>query len=89
MQPTTHDDPVYVKHGVIHYGVSNMPGAYPRLSTLALTQATLPYVLKLADKGLAALDDDPGFALGMNIYQGEITCEAVAQALGLTGADAS
>ncbi len=89
MHPTTHDDPVYVKHGVIHYGVTNMPGAYPRLSTLALTQATLPYVLKLADSGLAALDDDSGFALGLNTHEGKITCEAVAQALGLSGADVS
>jgi len=89
MHPTTHDDPVYEKHGVIHYGVTNMPGAYPRLATLALTQATLPYVLKLADRGLAALEDDPGFALGLNTHKGAITCEAVAQALGLAGADAS
>lgn len=85
MHPTTHDDPVYEKHGVIHYGVTNMPGAYPRLSTLALTRATLPYVLKLADGGLAALDDDPGFALGLNTHEGKITCEAVAQALAPTG----
>ena len=85
MHATTHDDPVYEQHGVIHYGVTNMPGAYPRLSTLALTQATLPYVLKLADSGLAALDDDPGFARGLNTHEGKITCEAVAQALAPTG----
>ncbi len=85
MHATTHDDPVYEKHGVIHYGVTNMPGAYPRLSTLALTRATLPYVLKLADSGLAALDEDPGFARGLNTHEGEITCEAVAQALASTG----
>lgn len=85
MHATTHDDPVYEKHGVIHYGVTNMPGAYPRLSTLALTRATLPYVLKLADSGLAALDEDPGFARGLNTHEGKITCEAVAQALASTG----
>lgn len=85
MHATTHDDPVYEKHGVIHYGVTNMPGAYPRLSTMALTRATLPYVLKLADSGLAALDDDPGFARGLNTYEGKITCEAVAEALTSTG----
>ncbi|RLA41712.1 MAG: alanine dehydrogenase [Gammaproteobacteria bacterium] len=85
MHATTHDDPVYEKHGVIHYGVTNMPGAYPRLSTLALTRATLPYVLKLADSGLAALDDDPGFARGLNTHEGKITCEAVAEALAPTG----
>jgi len=85
MHATTHDDPVYEKHGVIHYGVTNMPGAYPRLSTMALTRATLPYVMKLADSGLAALDDDPGFALGLNTHEGKITCEAVAQALAPAG----
>lgn len=76
---TTHDDPVYEKHGVIHYCVSNMPGAYPRTSTLALTDATLPYVLKLADKGLAALSEDPGFGKALNTYQGYITCKPVAE----------
>jgi len=85
MHATTHDDPVYEKHGVIHYGVTNMPGAYPRLSTLALTRATLPYVLKLADRGLTALDDDPGFARGLNTHEGKITCEAVAEALAPAG----
>ncbi len=85
MHATTHDDPVYEKHGVIHYGVTNMPGAYPRLSTMALTRATLSYVLKLADSGLAALDDDPGFARGLNTHEGKITCEAVAHALDPVG----
>ncbi len=85
MRATTHDDPVYEKYGVIHYGVTNMPGAYPRLSTMALTRATLPYVLKLADSGLAALEKDRGFARGLNTHEGKITCEAVAQALAPTG----
>jgi len=76
---TTHADPVYVQHGVIHYCVSNMPGAYPRTSTLALTDATLPYVLKLADKGLTALADDPGFGKALNTHQGFITCKPVAE----------
>jgi alanine dehydrogenase len=80
-RPTTHGQPVYEKHGVIHYCVANMPGAYPRLSTLALTSATLPYVRKLADSGLDALRADPGFALGVNTHAGHITCEAVASAL--------
>lgn len=83
MHATTHDDPIFEKHGVIHYGVGNMPGAYPRLATLALTRATLPYVLKLADRGMDALTDDPGFALGLNTYAGNITCQAVAEALAL------
>lgn len=82
-RPTTHHEPVFERHGVIHYCVANMPGAYPRLSTLALTDATLPYVLRLADQGLAALRDDPGFAKGLNVADGRVTCRAVAEALGL------
>jgi alanine dehydrogenase len=81
--PTTHSAPVYEKHGVIHYCVANMPGAYPRLSTIALTSATLPYALKLADHGLDALRTDPGFRKGVNTHAGHITCKAVAEALGL------
>jgi alanine dehydrogenase len=80
---TTHDDPVYVQDGVLHYCVSNMPGAYPRTSTLALTEATLPYVVKLADQGLSALKADSGFAKALNTYQGYITYQPVAQALNL------
>lgn len=79
--PTSHSEPVYVKHDVIHYCVTNMPGAYPRTSTIALTDATLPYVLKLANKGLSALHEDSGFAQGVNTYQGRITCKAVATGL--------
>lgn len=82
-RPTTHHDPVFERHGVIHYCVTNMPGAYPRLSTLALTEATLPYVRRLAEAGLDALGDDPGFAKGLNVAGGRITCRAVAEALGL------
>jgi alanine dehydrogenase len=78
--PTTHAKPVFEKHGVIHYCVANMPGAYPRLSTIALTDATLPYVLRLADKGLDALRSDPGFARGANTHAGQVTCRAVAEA---------
>ena len=82
-RPTTHSAPVYQKHGVIHYCVANMPGAYPRLSTLALTNSTLPYALKLADSGLDALHADPAFARGVNTHAGSITCKAVAEALEL------
>lgn len=82
-RPTTHSDPVYVKHGVIHYCVSNMPGAYPRTATQALTHATLPYVVKLARQGLKALQDDPGFSKGVNVYNGFLTSKEVAEALGL------
>ncbi len=81
--PTSHSDPVFVTHGVIHYCVTNMPGAYPRTSTIALTDATLPYVSVMAERGVAALHDDPGFARGVNTFQGHVTCEAVADALEL------
>jgi alanine dehydrogenase len=80
-RPTSHSDPVYVKHGVVHYCVTNMPGAYPRTSTLALTDATLPYVRRLADQGLAALQEDPGFAKGLNVHGGRIPCLPVARDL--------
>jgi len=82
-RPTSHSDPVFVRHGVIHYAVTNMPGAYPRSSTMALTDATLPYVLQLADGGLAALRADPVFARGVNTYDGHISCRPVAEALSL------
>ncbi len=80
-RPTTHSAPVYQKHRVTHYCVSNMPGAYPRLSTIALTNATLPYALKLAENGLDALLTDPGFGKGVNTFRGHISCRAVAEAL--------
>jgi alanine dehydrogenase len=69
--------------GVVHYCVTNMPGAVPRTSTYALSNVTLPYGLKLADKGIAAVQDDPALAKGVNVYQGQITYPAVAQAFGL------
>ncbi len=78
---TTHDDPTFIKHGVVHYSVANMPGAVPRTSTIALSNATLPYILKLANQGLEALKADPGFMKGLNTYQGHYTCKAVAEAL--------
>ncbi len=78
-RPTTHSNPVYEAYGVIHYCVANMPGAYPRLSTLALTNVTLPYALRLADRGLEAVRVDPGLACGVNTHQGRITCKAVAE----------
>jgi alanine dehydrogenase len=84
-RPTTHSDPVYEKHGIIHYCVTNMPGAYPCTSTQALTAATLPYVMKLADNGLDALRQDAGFAQGMNTWQGYITRKEIAAALDMEG----
>lgn len=82
-RPTTHSDPVFRVHGVTHYCVANMPGAYPRTSTLALTSATLPYVQALADRGVEALRADPGLARGLNTFAGFVTCRAVAEGLGL------
>jgi len=82
-EPTTHSEPVFVKHGVTHYCVTNMPGAYPRTSTLALTTATFPYLKRLADQGLDALREDAGFAKALNTYRGFITCKPAAEGLGL------
>ena len=81
---TTHAEPCYVRHGVTHYAVANMPGAVPRTSTLALTGATLPYVLKIAELGAEeACLRDPALLRGLNTYKGHLTCEAVARAQGL------
>lgn len=80
---TTHSDPVYVQHGVVHYCVANMPGAYPRTSTLALVEATFPYLARLAERGLAAAREAPGFAKAVNTYQGYLTCQPVAEIYGL------
>ena len=83
-RPTTHSDPTYVVDGVVHYCVANMPGAVPRTSTYALNNATLPYVLALADLGYrAALTRDPHLAAGLNVHDGHVTNKPVAQALGL------
>ena len=81
---TTHSDPTYVVHDVVHYCVGNMPGAVPHTSTYALTNATLPYVVALANEGLeAAVVAEPALARGVNVYKGEIVYEPVAQAHGL------
>jgi len=82
-RPTSHSEPIFIKHGVTHYCVTNMPGAYPRTATLALTTATLPYILRLAQCGLGCLLEAPGFAQGLNTHNGYLTSEPVAQALGL------
>jgi alanine dehydrogenase len=82
-RPTTHAEPIYEVDGVIHYCVTNMPGAVPRTSTFALTNATLPYVREIARHGWrAALARDPGFAAGLNVHAGKVTHEAVARDLG-------
>ena len=82
--PTTHSDPTYYVEGVLHYCVANMPGAVPRTSTFALTNATLPYALRLANRGFfAAIAGDPGLKAGVNTYAGHCTYEAVATSQGL------
>jgi alanine dehydrogenase len=81
---TSHSEPTYVAFGVVHYGVTNMPGAVPRTSTIGLSNATLPYGLMLADHGLAAaIALDPALAKGVNVLDGMVTYPAVAEALGL------
>src|SRR5205814_10718726 len=77
--PTTHSNPVYEVDGVIHYCVANMPGAVPRTSTIALTNATLPYIRRVARLGFSRAVEDPGLAEGVNVYKGSITYEAVAE----------
>jgi alanine dehydrogenase len=87
---TTHSDPTYVVHGVVHYCVGNMPGAVPNTSTYALTNVTLPYALEIASRGLdEAVRDDPVLARGVNVFGGRITNEAVAEAHGLEAAPLS
>lgn len=82
---TTHNEPIYEKHGVIHYAVANIPGAVPRTSTQALANVTLPYVNLLATKGLeGALQENKPLRKGVNVYRGQVTYEAVATALGKT-----
>jgi alanine dehydrogenase len=81
---TTHDNPTYRVHDVVHYCVANMPGAVARTSTFALNNATLPFMLKLADKGFApAMRDDGHLKAGLNVYGGKVTCKAVATDLNL------
>ncbi|MBT2700174.1 alanine dehydrogenase [Bacillus sp. ISL-40] len=80
---TTHDNPTFIKHGVVHYSVANMPGAVPRTSTIALTNVTVPYALQIANKGVfKAISENAALYLGVNVANGEITYEAVAKDLG-------
>lgn len=83
-KPTTHDDPVLVVDGIVHYGVANMPGAYPRTSTLALTNATLPYIKVIANTGVeAAIEESSEIRSALNTYQGKIMNKALAEAMGM------
>ena len=82
-KPTTHGNPTYIVDDVVHYCVANMPGGVPRTSTFALNQATLPYLIKLANKGYQkALGEDKNFLAGLNIYKGQVTHKAVAETFG-------
>jgi len=81
---TTHSDPTYTVHDVVHYGVANMPGAVPRTSTFALTNTTLPLIQEIASHGIVeAARSDPGLAQGANIWRGAVVCQGVAESLGL------
>jgi alanine dehydrogenase len=83
-RPTTHSEPTYEVDGIIHYCVANMPGAVPLTSTVALTNATLPYALKIADMGWPRIaGDDSGVKEGLNIVHGKVTYVGVAEAFGL------
>ena len=85
IRATTHSNPTYIVDGVVHYGVANMPGAVPRTSTFALSNATLRYMITLANKGAeAAMAADPGLLKGLNTYQGKLTYEAVAESFNMT-----
>ncbi|RIX53420.1 alanine dehydrogenase [Paenibacillus nanensis] len=81
-RPTTHKDPIYIKHGVIHYAVANIPGAVPRTSTFALTNVTMPYALSLANEGLNAVKSSQPLMRGVNTHNGFVTNEPVAKATG-------
>jgi alanine dehydrogenase len=86
-RPTTHDDPVYEVEGIIHYCVANMPGAYPRTSTIALTNATLPYIKTIAEMGIEkAVQEDPVIRSALNTYRGKIVNKALAESMGVTAA---
>lgn len=81
-RPTTHDDPMYIVHDIVHYCVTNMPGAVPRTSTFALTNATLPYAIAIADKGYRqAMKEDRSLALGLNTHMGTLSCREVGESL--------
>lgn len=85
--PTTHSEPFYVEEGIVHYCVANMPGAVARTATLALAEATLPYLHRLLTNPHGALEADPGFASGLNLVAGHLTHEGLAQDLGMALAD--
>ena len=83
-RPTTHEAPTFIEEGIVHYCVANIPGAYPRTSTLALTNATFPYVLQIADKGYPkAFEENEALRKGLNVIDGKVICEGVAETFNL------
>ena len=81
---TTHSDPIYTIDGVVHYCVANMPGALPKTSTIALTNATLPYAVQIANKGWKrSMKENPEIKPGANVVKGKVTCKGVAEAFGI------
>jgi alanine dehydrogenase len=83
-RPTTHEKPTYIEEGIVHYCVANIPGAYPRTSTYALTNATFPYVLQIADKGYEkAMEENEALRKGLNLIDGGVVCSGVATSFGL------
>jgi alanine dehydrogenase len=83
-RPTSHENPTYIEEGIVHYCVTNIPGAYPRTSTLALTNATFPYVVQIADKGYErAMREDEALRKGLNLIEGKVVCQGVAESFGL------
>ena len=88
-RPTTHQHPTYIEEGVVHYCVANIPSAVGRTATLGLTNATLAYVVRLADEGLTALKTDAGFRAGLNIYRGQLSQAGVADAFAIPFSDAA
>ena len=84
IRPTTHQDPIYVEEEVVHYAVTNMPGAVPRTSTIALTNVTLGYALAMANHGWKeAMANDAALRLGLNVYDGQLVCKPVANSFGM------
>jgi alanine dehydrogenase len=83
-RPTTHENPTYIEEGIVHYCVANIPGAFPRTSTFALTNATFPYIHQIADKGFEkAMEENEALGKGLNLIDGRVVCQAVAESFGL------
>jgi alanine dehydrogenase len=83
-RPTTHENPIYIEEGIVHYCVANIPGVFPRTSTFALTNATFPYILQIAEKGYEkAMEENEALRKGLNLIDGKVVCPAVAESFGL------